>query len=101
MVNVGSAGNQARNELLPVGTTSIQAFQPIERTVYTVMNSSTGGQLITLNLGFAPAISGAGIQLSPGQAWIDSNGEGYTCFQGVITAISSAPGGQLSIMEKN
>jgi len=101
MVNVGSAGNQARNDLVTVGTSSIQVFQPTERTVYSVVNSSTGGQIITLNLGFAPAVAGAGISLSPGQAWIDSNGEGYQCFQGVITAISSAAGGKLSIMEKN
>jgi hypothetical protein len=98
----GSLGDLARNVLVSVGTASVQVSPPpvAERKVYSIINSSSGGQVITVNLGFQAAVANQGVVLQPGQAWVDSSGEGYKCFQGPITAISSAASGQVSIMER-
>jgi len=97
---MGSLTNFARNDSETVGTTSVLIAEAVERTGYTISNTSAGGQTITLNLGFNQAVANKGIPLAPGQAWVDSDGGGYLCHRGVITAISSAAGGTVAIMER-
>ncbi len=97
----GDLYQSSRNETVAVGTTSVVVFSSQKkRTEFTAYNSSTGGQTITLNFGSKAAVALAGIVLSAGQAFASSNSENFLCFQGVITAISSAAAGQLSVLER-
>jgi len=98
--NLGSIGDNTRNELVSVDATSKIVADVNPRICYSIVNSSLGGQYITINLGFSQAIVNEGIVLSPGQSWVESNAENYLCYQGSITAISSAAGGQISIFER-
>ena len=97
---MGSLTNYSRNDMATIGASSVKIAEAVERQGYTITNTSTGGQTITINLGFNAAEAGKGIPLSPGQAWVDSDGGGYLCHRGVITAVSSAAGGTVAIMER-
>ena len=97
--DMGTLGSFTYSATVTVGTTSISILPDQKRRIYTVVNSSTGGQYITLNLGRV-AVAGAGIYLAPGQAWVDSNGEGYECFQGPIQAVASGAGGAVAVFSR-
>jgi hypothetical protein len=92
-----------RNEKLTVGTTAIEiALDRNEETPRKLMylkNTSTGIQKITVSMGKV-AIANEGIVLDVGEIVIDSESEAYVPYQGKISAISSAAGGQLSIFER-
>lgn len=95
----------ARNDLVTIGTTStIASFarqvDQMPRRAYTIRNTSTGGQVITVNLGLSQAVANNGIVLNPNESFSDSSETGYECFQGTITAISDLADGKLSIMER-
>ena len=94
--DMGTLGSFTFSGVVAVGTTSLTILQDQKRMLYTITNTSTGGQTITLNMGHI-AIANIGIVLSPGQSWVDSNSEGYECYQGPIQAIASAAAGQVSI----
>lgn len=64
-----------------------------------VINTSTGGQVITIAVD-APAVSKQGITLYPGGLWSDNADGGYLPTQKQITAISDLAGGLLSIQER-
>lgn len=96
---MGTLGSFTYTDSVTVDGTSKTILTDQKRVLYTVINTSTGGQLITLNLGKV-AVSGAGIVLSPGQSWVDSNSEGYECYQGPIQAIASGAGGTIGIMAR-
>jgi hypothetical protein len=91
----------ARNEIISVGATSqviLNTDNP-RRKVLFIRNTSTGGQVITLNFGGTTAVANQGVVLQVLDAYIESDdGTSFQCFNGQITAISSAGGGQLSIM---
>lgn len=92
----------ARNALITAITTTSQIASPEltqERKVISIRNSSTGTQEITVSLGVV-AVAGVGQVLLPGDTWIDSNSEGYKCYQGTINVISSAAAAQVSIIER-
>ena len=91
---------RSRNEQITVGTTSTEIAPARCRSVIFIRNTSTGGQVITVCMGFEQAVANAGIVLEPGEVFCDSNSEGYICWQGVITAISDTSGGKLSIYER-
>jgi hypothetical protein len=80
----------------------VQRTSPNPRRTILVRNSSVNvNEIITVHLGNAPAVAGAGIVLKPEGSFSDSTSEGYECFQGVITAICAVAGpGSLSIMER-
>jgi len=93
-----------RNEQATIGTSaSVISVEKdnanVKRKSIIVINTSTGGQVITIAID-APAVAGAGIVLSVGGSWQDSQDGGYLPTQKQITAISSAAGGLLSIQER-
>lgn len=93
--------NLTRQELVSVGTASVRAADNVPRRVLFIRNSSTGAQIITISLsGAGPAVANVGIPLSPGDSFVDSDTEGYQCYQGVVNAISSIAGGQISVYER-
>jgi len=92
------------NEQVTIGTDA--AVVSIEkgnangiRTSVIFINTSTGGQTITLGID-KPAVANQGITLSPGGFWTDNADTGYLPTQKQITAVSSAAGGLLSIQER-
>jgi len=70
-----------------------------ERKLVTLVNASTGGQIITIAIGDI-AVSNQGIPLNPGGYYHESHDAGFTPTQSHISAISSAAGGTLSIQER-
>lgn len=94
-------GVLTRNDTVSVGTASVNVLQTTKnRTMFAVANTSGAGQVITLHIGFGVAVAGQGIVLSAGQTYIEANGEGFICYQGVMTAIASAAGGTVSVVER-
>jgi hypothetical protein len=89
-----------RNDLITVGTSSLVISDANPRSAIIIRNSSTGAQEITINLNYSSAVLNYGIVLKSGESFSDSDSAGYKCYQGVITAISSAINGQVSIFEK-
>jgi hypothetical protein len=96
----GSAGDFTRNDLVSVGTASGIVADANPRITIYIRNSSAAAQEITLHVGYGQAEVNKGIILKAGESWLDSSGDGYPCYQGVITAISSAAGGQVSVFER-
>jgi hypothetical protein len=90
-----------RNEAAAVDAASVKvcAYNG-GRKVIAFRNTSPAGQVLTLNFGSQPAVANAGLVMSVGQFYIDSDSEGYLCWKGTVTAISSAVGGILSIFER-
>lgn len=93
-----------RNESQTIGTTaSVVSKETGNNNTYRssilLINTSTGGQQITLAID-GEAAAGAGIVLYPGGHWDDNEGDYYIPTQKVITAISSAAGGKLAIQER-
>lgn len=71
-----------------------------KRKLIMLRNTSTGGQVITVNFGFTPAIQNKGIVLNPNEVMCDSSSEGYDCWQGTINAISDIADGKLTVFER-
>jgi hypothetical protein len=92
-----------RNTSLTVGTALINVSNEIgqnqERKVITLMNISTAGQKITINIG-DQAVSGSGIQLNVGGYYHESKDAGFTPTQTFITAVADGAGGTLSVQER-
>jgi len=95
----------SRNELIAVGTSAVviadSRAESVPRKALYVRNSSTGGQDVTvLPSNARSAVALYGIVLKPGESWVDSTSEGYKCWQGSVSAIASAAGGQVSVFEE-
>lgn len=93
-----------RNEAATIGATaSVVSVEKdnanVKRKVIVLQNTSTGGQTITISVD-KEAVANEGVVLSVGGVWQDSQDGEYMPTQKVITAISSAVGGQLSIYER-
>jgi hypothetical protein len=90
----------SRAEVTTVGATSIQvcAVSPYRRALY-FHNSSTAGQVITLNLGLTPAVANAGIVLNPTQSFAWTEDLALACWKGGVTVIADAAAATLSIFE--
>jgi len=101
---IGFAQEPTRNEKLSVGTTSIVVSEARnlqnKRKNIVIRNTSSGSQVITINLGYGVAENEAGIVLKVNESFSDSSETGYEAYQGVITSISSGAGAQLSIYER-
>lgn len=94
-----------RNTSLTVGTSLVQVsankIGGPGRVGINLRNSSTGGQIISLAFSDAEsAAANKGIVLAAGQNIADFTSEGYSAWQGNISAISSAAGAVLSIFER-
>ena len=91
-----------RNEALTIGTTSLKVVPTLmkgQRTALTIINTSTSGQIITLNWGGA-AISLNGIVLYPGGSWSESRDAFFKPSIETVWGISSASGGTIAIHER-
>lgn len=69
------------------------------RSNISIINTSTGGQVISISIG-AEAVAGSGIPLSPGGVYQDNRDGNYLPTQEVITAISNLAGGTIAIQER-
>jgi len=102
---LGFITEPVRNEVVSVGATSVIVSQQrvglLPRKVYWIRNiSDAAAKIITVNLGNNPAVANTGVVLNQNESFMDSTGEGYECFQGIITAICAVAGGQLALMER-
>ena len=93
-----------RNEKETIGTSAVaisrtQSLNNTFRSSIIIINTSTAGQVVSLAIG-AEAINGAGIPLSPGGVWSDSQDGQYKPTQLQITAISSGADATISIQER-
>jgi len=90
----------SRNAQVAVGITSSNIMKPKSRQVLSLRNSSTAGQVITVQLGEQIAVLNEGIVLSPGQAWVENSSEGFECWDGSVQVISNVAGAILSYFER-
>jgi hypothetical protein len=92
-----------RNDTATIGATSTIVLPKRDkgrRVAFTIINTSTGGQTISLAFGDnQAAVSGSGVPLPPTSFYVE-DGSGSPCFDGVVSAISSAAGGTIGIMER-
>lgn len=91
-----------RNSSITIGTTQVQIAPELvegERTALTIVNTSTGGQTISISWG-EQAVSGVGIVLYPAGSWAESIDGTFIPSNRTISAVSSAAGGTLAIQER-
>jgi hypothetical protein len=91
-----------RNTTVSVGTSStvIADAQPVQRQDLYIRNSGTGGEIITVHLGFGTAVANEGIVLENGQAFTMTEASGYQCYSGVVTCISDTASTTVTVMER-
>jgi len=94
-----------RNDVLTVGGTAVKVSDARNEnnpriTILIRNTSSDPTMIITVNLGLGTPTANNGIVLRQYESFTDTTGEGYTAFQGGITALCAVAGGQLSIMER-
>lgn len=70
------------------------------RTALTFINTSTGGQVITIKWGNQGTTTNAGIVLYPGGSWSESYDGYFVPSRLDVWAVSSAASGTLSIQER-
>lgn len=94
-----------RNTSLTIGTTASIVSEGIqthntERILITLINASTGGQVITIATGDM-AENNKGVPLSIGGVYQESKDAGFTPTQKHISAISDVAGATLSVHERH
>ena len=95
-------GNVIRDTSQTIGTTSTMVAvqqEPTARKALSIINTSTGGQIISLAWGKAAA-AGTGIVLYAGGSWCESEDSSFNPSNMEIWAISSAATGTISIHER-
>lgn len=93
---------QIRNTSVSVGTTQTSVALQLkdkQRQLITFVNTSTGGQVITLSLG-EQATAGAGIILYPAGSWSESIDSAFIPASNQWYAVSSAANATLAIQER-
>jgi hypothetical protein len=100
-----AAQEQSRNEQLSISTTSQKiaaatfAGQPRQEIV--LRNTSpNAADIITIKLGNQAAVANEGIVLRQYDAFVQTESQGFHCWQGNIQAICATINGKLSIMER-
>lgn len=93
-----------KNITITVGTTPVAVSEEQDgftsvRSVITLTNISTAGQVISVSAG-DEAVANRGIVLSPGGSYSDSMDSGYKPTQRRITAVSSGAGGSVAVHER-
>ena len=93
-------GADIRNEIIAVGATAILISTAKHRKNIYFRNSGAG--IITVRFDDkAVAVANEGYILNPNEYISDSDsGSAYEAWDGIITAICSAPGGQLTLVER-
>jgi len=92
-----------RQSSVSVGTTGVQIAPQLmsgQRTALTLINTSTGGQAITLQWGTQGSATGSGIVLYPAGSWSESYDGFFIPSNLDVWAISSAAGGTLAVQER-
>ena len=94
--------NPPRQVSFTVGTTNVkiaeECFQ--ERTKFNIVNTSTGGQVVSLDIG-QEAVNGVGIVLYPGGSYGESkNDKSDEIAQNQLNAIADASGATIGVMER-
>ena len=93
-----------RNTNLVVNSTAAAQVSPPlilgQRQAITLVNTSAGGQVITLQWGAQPATTGAGIVLYPSGSWSESLDSAFIPSNADIWAIASADAATLAIQER-
>jgi len=91
-----------RNASVTVGTTSILVSPSVlddERRVIVIVNTSTGGQIVSLSWG-QEAAALKGIVLTPNGSWSESIDTAFTPNPSQVYAIASAAGGTIAVHER-
>ena len=95
-------GENNRNVSQTIGATSAQIapeLMPGERYVISIVNTSVGGQVISISIG-QEAVAGVGIVLNPSGSWQESVDSAFRPTEKGFWAVSSAAGGTLAIHER-
>jgi len=95
--DLGSIGDYTLADTQTIGATSVKILDAQKRKEFSLVNTSTGGQIISLTFGMKAAVALTGIVLSPGQTYIASDDSGFKCYEGPISAIASAAGATIAI----
>lgn len=93
-----------RNASVLVDTTPVVVAEGLAppdnfRRVITIINTSTGGQVITIQIG-DEAVAGSGIVLNAGGYYNESQDAGFTPSNARFTAVSDLAGGLLAVQER-
>lgn len=91
-----------RNGKQTIGTTSLEVVPTLmqgQRTALTIINTSTGGQIVTLNWG-GEARALEGIVLYPGGSWSESRDAFFKPSIETVWGISSAASATIAIHER-
>jgi hypothetical protein len=70
------------------------------RVAWSIKNTSTAGQIISLARGMQAAVSGSGQVLAPNDTISEADDTAYKAWRAEISAISSAAGGTIAIFER-
>ena len=92
-----------RNASATIGTTPVivaNLLQSGQRTALTFINTSTGGQTITLQWGTQGTSTAAGIVLYPAGSWSESYDGFFIPSNLDVWGVASAAGGTLAIQER-
>jgi len=95
--------DRIRNASIAVGTTGVLVAPQLyegQRTSLVLTNTSTGGQIITIQTGEQAQTAGAGIILYPGGSWSESIDSSFIPSNLEFWAIASAADGILAIQER-
>ena len=96
-------GEYARSTSFTIGATSTvlsePMYHPSVRKALVIVNTSTGGQIISIAFG-GEAVAGSGIVLAPYGEWSETLDSRFTPSQDMISAISSAAGGTIGFHER-
>jgi hypothetical protein len=91
-----------RNDTLTIDTTAVVVSEEkinSERTFISVINTSSGGQAVSVSFD-AEAANGHGFVLYPGGSCHDNTQQGSKASQRVVTAISDLAGATIAIHER-
>jgi len=93
-------GNEqyVRNEVFAATATSQVVCQPNFRSVLYFRNNDAA-QVVTLAFGSSVAVANYGVVLQPGQAYIESNSEGFQTYTGTVSIIATG-NANVSVMER-
>lgn len=93
-----------RNVSISVGTDNVvisedKSQNNVKRIFYSIINTSTGGQIISISF-TDEAGAGKGIPLSPGGQISESEDNGFQVTKSRISAVSSIAGGTIAVAER-
>jgi len=82
----------AENSTVTIGTTSTEIFASASNRTYFYIYNGTIGQELTVRLGDGTAVANQGVVLAAGQAYIQSDSEGFRAWRGIITVVADTAG---------